>query len=185
MKREIIKRKEPLTCRDTEAAVHFIGKECYFSDDLDNFKYLDGFKDKLVVDGDYSNMYKGKLLGIFANDNAFIVDENDIGSRFDYCLPCEWVQEIEKPKYRPYTLEEFKQRFNVGWTIKFRGKHGGTDYLLVFNGYVEYHDGDEPVIVLGPYGYTLRELFEDYEWIDSESEGYLPFGIKEYKNGTR
>lgn len=179
MKLEIIKGKKPLTSHDVTEARQFIGKECYFSDDLDNFEYLDEFKGRLIVDGDYSNMYKGKLLGIFANDNAFIVDENDIGSRFDYCIPCEWVQEIKKPKYRQYSLEEFKERFNIGWVIKFRGKHSGADYRLVFNGYVEYHDGDEPVIVLGHLGYTLRELFEDYEWIDSESEGYMPFGIKE------
>lgn len=179
MKLEIIEGKKPLTRLDTETAVHFIGKECYFSDDLDNFDYLDEFKGKLTVDGDYSNMYKGKLLGIFANDNAFIVDENDIGSRFDYCLPAEWVQERKKPKYRPYTLEEFKQRFNIGWAIEFRGKHSGTDYLLAFNGYVEYHDGDEPVIVLGHLSYTLKELFEDYEWIELGEAEYQPFGVKE------
>lgn len=179
MKLEIIGGKKPLTRLDTETAAHFIGKECYFSDDLDNFDYLDEFKDKLLVEGDYSNMYKGKLLGIFANDNAFIVDENDIGSRFDYCLPAEWVQERKKPKYRPYTLEEFKQRFHVGWVIKFRGKHSSTDYLLVFNGYVEYHDGAEPVISLGNHGYPLKELFEDYEWINPGEAEYHPFGVEE------
>lgn len=179
MKLEIIKGKKPLTRHDVTEASQFIGKECYFSDDLDNFDYLDEFKSRLTVDGDYSNMYKGKLLGIFANDNAFIVDKNDIGSRFDYCLPAEWVQERKKPKYRPYTLEEFKQRFNVGWSIKFRRKHSGTDYLLTFNGYVEYHNGAAPLIILSHLSYNLKDLFEDYEWIDPGEAEYHPFGVEE------
>lgn len=93
MKLEIIKGKKPLTCLDVEKAVRFIGEECYFSDDLDNFECLDRFKNKLIIEGYYSNMYKGKLLGIFVNDNTFIVDKDDMGSRFDYCLPCKWVKE--------------------------------------------------------------------------------------------
>ena len=179
MKLEIIKGKKPLTCLDIETAVHFIGKECYFSDDLDNFEYLDEFKCKLTVDGDYSNMYKGKLLGIFANDNAFIVDKDDIGSRFDYCLPAEWVQERKKPKYRPYKdVEEFFDDVGctLGDVIRFRKKDTTEEeYHTLLTGF----KGNARVnIGLGDGGYySLNDLFSLFELYTSN--GWRPFGIEE------
>ena len=177
MKLEIIKGKKPLTRHNVTEASQFIGKECYFSDDLDNFEYLDEFKDKLIVDGDYSNMYKGKLLGIFANDNAFIVDENDIGSRFDYCLPAEWVQERKKPKYRPYTLEEFQDQFHFGICIILRQKNDRSmEFHVTYNGYKVLTDRNIVELYLGPAIFTLPELFDEYERF--ENGKWLPFGVE-------
>ena len=39
--KRIIKGKRPLTCFDTEQAMQFIGKQCYFSDDATDFMDLD------------------------------------------------------------------------------------------------------------------------------------------------
>lgn len=172
MKLEIIKGRKPLTRLDTETAAHFIGKECYFSDDLDNFDYLDEFKDRLIVDGDYSNMYKGKLLGIFANDNAFIVDENDIGSRFDYCLPAEWVKEPEK-KYRPYTLTEFVNSYSLGEEIILKRMNSNKIIHGLFLEYIE----DNQEVRLGSYWYRFEELVNNYELYTGK--GWKPFGIEE------
>lgn len=97
--KRIIPGKRPLTRLDSEQAKEFIGKECYFSDDLDDFEYLDEFKDKIIVDGCYFYLYKGKLNGVFANDGRFIVDKNNISFRFDYCLPCEWVNQEQKTDF--------------------------------------------------------------------------------------
>lgn len=177
MKLEIIKDKKPLTCFDAEEAVKFIGKECFFSDDLDNFDYLDDFNDKLVVDGYLTNMYKGKLLGIFANDAKFIVDETDISSRFNYCLPCEWVQEKKKAKknYRPFTISEFIQKYSVGELFKIREKQNRfTVSELQYVGHKVY----EPRIYLGITDFTLDELFENFEMCIND-DCWIPFGTKE------
>lgn len=174
MKLEIIKGKRPLTRLDTSEASQFIGKECYFSDDLDSFDYLDKFKDKLIVDGYYTNMYKGKLLGIFSSDNAFIVDEDDIGSRFDYCIPAEWVKEVKesKKKYRPYTIDTFLKKFKLGDSVIIRCKGNDTYEELLFTGY------GKDFVHLGACVFGFNTLFKSYEFGIHYDE-FVPFGIEE------
>lgn len=39
--KRIIEGKKPLTCLDTEQAKQFIGKQCYFADNIEDFSNLD------------------------------------------------------------------------------------------------------------------------------------------------
>lgn len=187
--KRIIKGKKPLTRLDVEEAVKFIGKECYFCDSLDSFEYLDEFKDKLIdAGGYYVDRYKGKLLGIFANDARYVVDEYNLYSRFDYCLPCEWVK-TEK-KYRPYSLNEFLDNHEVGDKITFRLKleEQPEDFIrhkVMFCGYqIVTGKADTPgegFINLGGTLVSLQTLFEDYETPNNYlyPEVWEPFGVSD------
>ena len=181
--KRIIPGKRPLIRLDAEQAKEFIGKECYFSDVLDDFEDLDEFKDKIIVDGCYVYLYKGKLNGVFANDGRFIVGKNDISYRFDYCLPCEWVREEKKekkePKYRPYNdAQEFFNDIgcSVGDVIHYRRKSDNTRYRSIIAGTSRERDGEELVCFCNGW-YTMEELFDLYEVFTSGD--WQPFGILE------
>lgn len=184
--KRIIKGKKPLTRLDAETAVKFLGKECYFSDSLDDFEYLDEFKDKFIDAGYYADKYKGKLLGIFNTDARYIVDEDTPSVRFDYCLPCEWVK-TEK-KYRPYSLNEFLDNHEIGDKITFRLKleEQPEDFIrhkVMFCGYqIVTGKSDTPgegFINLGGTLVSLQTLFEDYETPNNYlyPEVWEPFGV--------
>lgn len=171
--------KRVLTSSDVAEASHFIGEECYFSDDLDNFEYLDEFSNELNVYDGYSNMYKGKLLGIFDND-SFIVDENDIGSRFSYCLPCEWTHEVKEIVYKPYTVLQFShdiQTEKLGEFITFRRKSDRLNdiYVLRYNGV--FTENKVGYVCLGSKTYSTKELFEEYEL--KRDNKWQPFGYNQ------
>ena len=57
----------------------------------------------------------------------------------------------------------------------------GCERYLVLNGYMHerYNDNDQTItyIGLGSGGYTLQELFEEYEWQASDTEEFKPFGV--------
>ena len=79
--------KRPLTCFDTEQAMQFIGKQCYFSDDATDFMDLD------KADGD-SMFYIAELQNVWtAEEYCFADNSND----WRYILPVEFVngQETE------------------------------------------------------------------------------------------
>lgn len=158
--------KTYLDCFDTDTAMQFVGKKCYFGGDVTDFADISKLTCTMLHSVDNSkapyNYYKDGFL-----------------SSAEFILPYAWVKERKAKKYRPYSLEEFKERFNIGWIMRFRGKHSHAEYALIFNGYADFHDGDEPVIVLGSNEYTLKELFEDYEWMEIGLEGYHPFGVEE------
>ena len=151
-------------CFDTDTAMQFLNQKCYFGEDITDFENISKLPCSMLYSVDNSSApYEYYKEGIFQCAN--------------FILPCAWVK--NELKYRPYTLEEFKKTFMLGQVIQFRAKNSGTDYLLVFNGFIEYHDGNEPIIVIGQLNYSFKELFNDYEWIDFESREYQPFGVKD------
>lgn len=156
--------KEYLDCFKTEEAKKFIGKECYFSDGPAAFANVDTVNKATLISVDAEAIHPYKLENVHWSYATNLI------------LPCEWVKGSKK--YRPYTLEEFKERFNVGWIIRFRGKRSGKKYHIVLNGYIEYPDGDA-LVIMGHIGYTLKELFDEFEWIETGEEGYHPFGVEE------
>lgn len=170
--------KKPLTCFDVKEAKQFIGKECYFSNYLRNFNNINSIAPrallhKITEDKDASNPYYS------------------CPDYFAYCLPCEWVKEPEK-KYRPFSLNEFLERYKIGDTVTFRLKKDEhipeaeclVEYKRMITGYeILPEDKDTPgkgSILLGgcpPTG--LARLFELYEI----KNGYYcpavwhPFGV--------
>ena len=82
--KRILPGKYILTCFDTEEAKQFIGKKCYFTNDITSFAYLD-------------NLNKGKLTSVGDDE---INPYKHVGERGSYAtnfiLPFEWVQSTEE-----------------------------------------------------------------------------------------
>ena len=168
--------KRPLTCFDTEQAMKFIGKQCYFSDDATDFMDLD------KADGD-SMFYVAELQNIWTAEEYCFADNSH-----DWCfiLPCEWVEEEKKEpekKYRPYTLAEWADKHEIGEIIHFSYKDGRQEFNVMYTGYVIEHGEDIQdvrtigrIMLLGT-AYFLEDLFENYViCINGE---WQPFGAIE------
>ena len=166
--------KRPLTCFDTEQAMKFIGKQCYFSDDATDFMDLD------KADGD-SMFYVAELQNIWtAEEYCFADNSND----WRFILPLEWVKSEEsEKKYRAFTLAEWINQHEIGEVIHCRNEHK-QEFHVMYTGYV-IDNGEEDIqdnrttgrIMLINMGYLLQELFERYEiCINGE---WQPFGVIE------
>lgn len=185
--KRIMPGKRPLSCFDTEQAMQFIGKQCYFSDDARDFMNLD------KADGD-TLFYVAELQNIWtAEEYCFADNSND----WRFILPLEWVREEKsepEPKYRVLTLNEFLERFKIGDAIYIRFKKDGAERVVIFSGYnipphkdegnntesvclngIEHHL--KSIVCLGMREYNLTTLFDCYEYFDGKE--WQPFGVKE------
>lgn len=170
----ILEGKKPLTALDTDVAKEFIGKQCYFADNIEDFFNLDN-----------TNVLKGFLTDI--DDDEMIsgcFKSNGIRSSFfgHFIMPCEWVKEPKK-KYRPFSLEEFLKIFDIGDQIDFKIKNSDEVKCAMFTGYitdVDRIDDKTPgavELMLGVFHYSLFSLFEDFELFFEDK--WQPFGIEE------
>lgn len=160
----IIKGKRPLTCFDTEEAKNFIGKQCYFTNDITSFEGLD------------SRLNKGKLTSV--GDDG-IYPYKHIGTIMVYAtnfiLPCEWVQEKKKYKWRAFKDHaEYKECLNDGiiesW-IKIKEKNSDEIFELMYVG------GGGDKIILGGQMFTVSRLFNDSELFNESADEWQPFGV--------
>lgn len=134
---------------------------------------------------DLSKCYHGKITGIDESgktDRCFNFNccgEPSVGMYFiadeDLLPPAE--------EYRPFNLQEFVNKFDVGKVVCFRHKirkeMDKVAYAPSVRGLVtsiEYHR-DNPIIRIADTWYSLERLFEDYELYDKEL-GWIPFGVK-------
>ena len=151
----------------------YIGKECYFADHLADFKSLEQYCKKAVLDrcifGDYNeNRYPFRI-----NDNTEDVDD------FGFCLPCDFIKEVseEKPlKYRPYTVKELP--FTVGDIMFIKDKESPTINKCICSCITTINDTIS-LITLGTVQYSVYELFENYRWKFNEfaeTGDWNPFG---------
>lgn len=158
--------KRPLTCFDFEQAKDFVGKKGYFADYLNQYSNisdltLDVLK-TVSLDENDSTPYKTKI------------------TSWEYFLPAEWVKESEK-KYRPFSLEEFFNIFEVGDLIVFKMKNTDEVKCAMFTGYItdaERIDDKTPgavELMLGIFHYSLFSLFEDFELLYHGK--WQPFGV--------
>lgn len=189
----IIEGKRPLTCFDTEQAKEFLGKECYFSDHLCTFnELLDAYSyvtaDVLV--SKEKHLYVGELLTVSDSDGScYEAGINGEAEWFQFCLPCEWVEEkkeAKEPKYRPFSIEDWKFKHSIGETIlyRYKGTYCGDhrEAEVMYLGYVKPLDrvtdeAGKGYLVLGNDCHDLQNLFDNYEiWIDGE---WKPFGVEE------
>ena len=158
--------KRPLTCFDTEQAMQFIGKQCYFSDDATDFMDLD------KADGD-TMFYVAELQNVWTAEEYCFADDSD---DWRFILPCEWVEEEKKEpekKYREYKdLSEFFDvtGLEIGDLIHLKFP-GGNDAELLIVG------GCNNSLFIGIHKYTFKELFEMVEI--SISGEWKPFGVLE------
>lgn len=164
----ILPGKRPLTCYDIEDAEKYIGKPCYICSSYDCFHDLDLLRPTI-------------LRGVEDCEIPFHYDYDKQG---EFCLPDEWVK--KEPKYRPFSIEEWKFKHSVGNTIlyRYKGTYCGDhrEVEVMYLGYAKPLDGitDEPgkgELVLGNECHGLQNLCDNYEiWIDGS---WKPFGIEE------
>lgn len=172
--------KRPLNCFDTEQAMQFIGKQCYFSDDATDFMDLD------KADGD-SMFYIAELQNIWtAEEYCFADNSND----WRYILPVEFVngQETESESAqiikRPFTLKEFLTKFKIMYPVRYR-PITRRDFIIVAGvmGWFEDKGNEEDGVIIGSRNHSLKDLFDYYEF---EQDGqWFPFSIQETKGDER
>ena len=153
----IMDGKRPLTCFDAEEAKAFIGKACYFTNNLREY-------------ADLTTVTAKRTLG---RVGSYFYAEFDSGM-YAYCLPCDWVT-VEK-KYRPFadTKEFFiKTNFEVGDLIHIRSKPHNYEYHLLLVGWTD--EG----LMLGNFSeMTFDELLDKFELWDGE-DNFIPFGVED------
>lgn len=146
---------------DVAEVKKYYGKEVFCADFLENFSNL-----RL-----YTNRAKLKMF-FLQECKPFLCG----GKQYRYILPCEFVE--RQKQYRPLTIDEFLNRFDIGEVIVFRSK-AMPDYVLhlLFVGYVENGKENDMNIILGQHRYSLQELFSSYEY--SDGDNWFPFGVEE------
>ena len=157
--KRIINGKRPLTCFDIEEAEKYIGKLCYMCDEYNLFYQLNLIEPAI-------------LMGV---EDCEIPFHNGQDKQAEFCLPCEWITK----KYRPYTIDEFYERFSMGQPIRYRRKGDVLVRCLILNRYADSERDAEGTIYIGDIPYTLDELFSKYEWQEHYTEDFKPFGVEE------
>ena len=165
--------KRPLTALDTDVAKEFIGKQCYFADNIEDFSNLDNVS---VIKGFLTDIDDDEMIsGCFKS--------NGIRSSFfsHFIVPCEWVKEEKKePKYRPYTIKDFEEAFlkdEFEDFIIFREKDNPDNvYTMRYNG--NFRKGGFDYICLGAKNFSFESLFENYEVANYDGD-FVPFGVLE------
>lgn len=150
----------------------FVGKVGYFGDFLHELTDLSKCYHGEITDVDESGetdfCFKYDYYGEPSDSMYFIADED--------LLP-------EEEEYRPFTLEEFVNKFDVGEIVCFRNKEATdtdnsfyTPSVRTMVMAIEYYHND-PLILMRNRWYSLGRLFEDYELYD-KALGWIPFGAK-------
>lgn len=154
-------------CFNSEELKRFIGQECYFTDNLENFS-------------DLTDSLKGVLKAVSPDAvDCYVAEAKVNGSpaefSYAFCLPAVFVEKKpEEKKYRPYTIEEFcNEGFEI---IVFREKDcPSREFHLRYNGYRKCDNVYK--VILGNISYTLSDLFEDFERFYNGR--WFPFGVEE------
>lgn len=149
------------SCFGAEQAKQYVDCKGYFTNDIGDFSNLDDcyYGTLNVVDNNSSRSYLNK----------------DFSRYFGFFLPEACVKQKQK-KFRPCTLDDFG--LNIGDLIRFRRK-GDNDFetCTMYMGYIK--NSGIVKVQLGTIYYSLKELFEDYEWFDKDSNTWEPFGVEE------
>lgn len=169
--KSIKKGKLPFSCIDCIKARKFFDKEGYFTNDILEFT-KPNFSKKVRL---------SELYDIDNSVNEAPFQSKELGAPFyKYFLPKEWVKEEEK-KYKPFTLGQWINLYDIGDIIHFRDKKSGTVFCSMYTGNACLKDTDidessEGILSLGGDNFTLEHLFEDYE-IEFNGK-WIPFGIE-------
>ena len=156
-----------LTCYDIEQANIFLGKKGYFAPALSDFNYLDIRK-------------YGTLTDVRNNDYPFREGNDEYWSLF---IPESRLIKKEN-KFRPFTIEEFRQEFTIGQPIRYRHKENNVfENETLFMGFEKLHEEDyhgdiKTLVLIGHSGYDLDELFKYCEYKDVLGN-WIPFGVEE------
>ena len=160
-------KKDIFTCVNAEDADQYRSTKGYFADDLSelNEKVKDGNLEKLhhILQDIFPNRF-------FGNNRAFAL-----------FLPADKVKKVkEEKKYRPFkSFNEFNvvTNKNVGDLINYKLKNSPCFYCAVITK-TFCSPNIEPTIDFGNSCFKYSELFNHFEWLDSENT-WKPFGVEE------
>lgn len=165
----------PFCCFGTDKRVvtNHIGKKGYFSNTISSFSDINLCK--------YGTL--GCILDESEPEEPFYMEENKLS--YGYFIPECFVKPKEK-KYRPYTLNEFLDKYIVCANIRIRQRDRACQYFGKLIGYQFPTDpntgkqkGDNDAIVcIGGYNFKLTELFTDYEQYDNMKDIWVPCGVE-------
>ena len=128
----------------------------------------------------------GELIGVcggFMQRHPYLreYDASGFAEYYAFYIPESSLSPVEN-KPRPYTPEEFCDKFNVGQQIAIRKKDDKeSEQDLVLQG-LWYNRRDGKTIAyarLGSHLYALDELFNDFEWRALFKRDFQPFGVEE------
>lgn len=176
--KRIIEGKRPLTCIDIEQAKEFVGKLCLFSDSYVNYKNIREYEKCPQYTGILHIVEDAKR---FHSEEDYIFRNETDGYLYSLVLPLEWVKPEEpEKKYRPYTADEFIDKFEfwIGRVIRVRDKKSEYartqyEYKTVFTGYRQCIGGIE--VFLNGKWYTMHTLLGSFEYM--ENNEWKPFGV--------
>ena len=139
-----------------------IGTTVYASNVLKNFQNLDRCK-KGIVD--------------HIDKHGFAVTLENGETFFFYFVIPSFSVKVEEKVFRPCTLDEFG--LHIGDLIRFRKKDDKDFEISTM--YMGYRKNDGTVkVLLGNVYYSLKELFNEYEWYDKDSDRWEPFEVEEW-----
>lgn len=150
-------------CFNTGEMTKYIGQVCYFVDALEDFS-------------DLINPFEGVLKAVSPDVTVCYVAEAKVNGSpvefpYCFCLPAEFVK--EEKQYRPYSIEDFA----ISEFVVFRERNNPSmEYHVRYNGYRKCDNVYK--VILGNISYTLSDLFEDFEYLDSDGK-WVPFGVEE------
>lgn len=151
----------PFCCFSAETCEKYIGQKGYFTNNIDFFKNID-----FCLYGTLEEVHNDQADSFQMDDRKF----------FRYFIPECLVKSKEK-QYRPYTLEEFCDKFHFGYGIILRPKDlRSMELHVVYNGYKVLTASNKTEFYLGPALFTLSELLEGYERF--ENGRWVPFGVE-------
>ena len=148
---------------DFEEVKKYYGKEVYCADFIENFSNIERYTNTFIFKEFHLQECK-----------PFVCS----GQQYRFILPAEFVE--QEKQYRPLTIDEFLNHFDIGEVIVFRSK-AMPEYAchVLFVGYVEDSKNNGMNIILGQYRFSLKELFSSYEYCDGDSDNWFSFGVEE------
>lgn len=151
--KRIIKR-DFLDRFDKEEAKQYIGKKCFYTDELENFSDLDSPRVHIGTLSNFTEEFIDKGFGPYVATSH--------GSMFyaKYIIPCEWVK--QEPTYIPYTVIEFIKEYPLGSHLCFGPKSKTMEMHRLVDGYNDCKNGAGTLFLSGRW-YSMTELFNDYE----------------------
>lgn len=173
----IILLTDIITCfdEDQNRARQCIGKMGYFSDDMMEFNDLNSCVYGELTDYGIYDHYPFRC-STDNIDHAFFIPESVLKPK-----------PKKKVEYRPYTLNEFLDKYRVCTNIRIRQKDKKCQYFGKLTGYSfptdpstgEQRQDDNVIVCIGGYNFKLIELFRDYEqYVDMEEDKWVPCGVE-------
>ena len=146
----------------TEDLVNLIGTYGYFSRKM----------------SDYSEDWTSKkqLRRIMIDEKGVYFVADTLNTRYQYFLPVDKVKEVEEPRYRPFTLEEFLKRYKVGQVVHIRPTDDRVEEQTLI---IAIFPTCTNCVCFGSMlnAISLDDLFEGYE-IEIDGK-WQPFGVLE------